>query len=104
MALQCQISDTQRQSMDELLGLARGLMADRKPNDGEIEYRNEWLGKHSYVKSSFPGSCIHERIREVLADGMVTPSDGNNRNSWWSADWVSTRVVQAGWAKRSKKR
>ena len=61
--------------MDELLGLARGLMADQKLNDSEIEFVSEWLDKRSAIKSVFPGNVIYERIREVLADGLVTEEE-----------------------------
>ncbi len=68
-------ADTLKQSMDELLGLARGLIADQVLSDSEIGYLNGWLDKRDFVTSSFPGNVIHQRIREVLADGMVTEEE-----------------------------
>ena len=64
-----------RESLGELLGIARGLMADRELSDAEIHFLNEWLQQRYWVASSFPGNVIHERIREVLEDGIVTEEE-----------------------------
>ncbi len=64
-----------KEPMGELLGLARGLMADQKLGDSEIEYLNEWLGKRHDIKATFPGNVIYERIGEVLADGVITEEE-----------------------------
>ena len=71
-------SDTLNPSMDELLGLARGLMADQKLSDSEIMFLSEWLDKRSSVKSSFPGSVIYERTKKVLEDGIITEEERNH--------------------------
>lgn len=68
-------SDALRQSMSELLGLARGFMADQELSDSEIEYLKDWLDKRYSITSAFPGNVIHERIRDVLADGVVTEDE-----------------------------
>jgi len=68
-------SDPLKQSAGELLGLARGLMADQQLTDGEIKYLSEWLEKRQSITSSFPGNVIYERIREVLADGVITEEE-----------------------------
>ena len=64
-----------KQSLGELLGLARGLMADRELTDSEINFLNEWLDNRYLVTSSFPGNVIHDRIKEVLADGVITEEE-----------------------------
>jgi hypothetical protein len=68
-------SDPLKQSVGELLGLAHGLMADQQLTDSEIAYFNEWLDKRHAITSSFPGNVIYERIREVLADGVITEEE-----------------------------
>jgi len=68
-------SETLKQSLGELLGLARGLMADQELTDSEIHFLNEWLEDRHTMTSSFPGNVIHERIKDVLEDGVVTEEE-----------------------------
>jgi len=68
-------TDSLKQSLGELLGLARGLLADQELSDGEIEFLDKWLEERYSMTSSFPGNVIHGRIKEVLADGIVTEDE-----------------------------
>jgi NAD-dependent DNA ligase len=68
-------SDSVKRSLGELLGLARGLLADQELSNSEIEFLNEWLEERYEMTSSFPGNVIHDRIKEVLADGVVTEEE-----------------------------
>jgi len=68
-------SETMKQSLGELLGLARGLLADQELSDGEINFLNEWLEERYQMTSSFPGNVIHKRIKEVLQDGVITEEE-----------------------------
>ncbi len=68
-------SDSLKQSLGELLGLARGLMADDELTDGEIRFLNEWLEERFMMTSSFPGNVIHQRIKDVLEDGVITEEE-----------------------------
>ena len=68
-------SATLKQSLGELLGLARGLMADQELTDSEIHFLNEWLDDRYVITSSFPGNVIHDRIKEVLEDGVITEEE-----------------------------
>ncbi|MFC1688342.1 NAD-dependent DNA ligase [Pseudomonadota bacterium] len=68
-------STSLKQSLGELLGLARGLMADQELTNSEIRFLNEWLEERYVMTSSFPGNVIHERIKEVLADGVITEEE-----------------------------
>ena len=64
-----------KQSLNELQGLAHGLMADAELTDSEITYLDEWLDKRHAITTSFPGNVLHQRIKEVLADGVVTEEE-----------------------------
>ena len=64
-----------KQSLSELLGLARGLLADQELSDSEISFLDDWLNQRSAMTSSFPGNVIHARIKEVLEDGVVTEEE-----------------------------
>jgi hypothetical protein len=68
-------SETLKQSLGELLGLARGLMADQELTDSEIRFLDDWLEDRYSMTSSFPGNVIHERIKDVLEDGVVTEEE-----------------------------
>lgn len=68
-------SDELRQSLRELLGIARGILADQHLSDGEIDYLKAWLDQRHEMTASFPGNVIHERIKHVLEDGVVTEEE-----------------------------
>lgn len=64
-----------RQPLGELLGIARGLLADAELSDHEIRFLNDWLEAHYSIASSFPGNVLHDRIRAVLEDGVITAEE-----------------------------
>lgn len=64
-----------KRPLGELLGIARGLLADRELGDDEIHFLNGWLDTHYSIASSFPGNVVHERIRAVLEDGVITAEE-----------------------------
>lgn len=64
-----------KQSLGELLGLAKGMLADQELSDSEIRFLHDWLEKRYHMTSSFPGNVIHKRIKEVLEDGVVTEEE-----------------------------
>ena len=68
-------SDKLKQSLGELLGLARGLMADQVLTNSEIHFLHDWLEQRYSMTSSFPGNVIHERIKDVLEDGVITEEE-----------------------------
>jgi len=68
-------SHTLKPSLDELLGIARGLLADNELNDGEIEFLRSWLDDRYTITSEYPGNVIYHRIKEVLADNVVTEDE-----------------------------
>jgi NAD-dependent DNA ligase len=68
-------SETLKQSLGELLGLARGLLADQELTDSEIKLLHEWLEDRYHMIASFPGNVIHKRIKEVLEDGVITEEE-----------------------------
>jgi len=64
-----------KRSLGELLGLARGLMADQELSDGEILFLQDWLESRYEITSSFPGNVIYDRIQSVLEDGIITEEE-----------------------------
>jgi NAD-dependent DNA ligase len=63
------------QSCSELLGIAEGLLADGKLCDAEIQFLSRWLDNHGPMSCEWPGDVIHSRVKEVLADGVVTETE-----------------------------
>lgn len=68
-------STTMKQSLGELLGIARGLLADEQLTNEEIHFLHDWLEERHRIASSFPGNVIQERVREVLEDGVITEEE-----------------------------
>ena len=64
-----------KQPLGELLGLARGLLADEELSDTEIAFLHDWLEERYSITSAFPGNVIHARIKEVLEDGVITEEE-----------------------------
>jgi len=64
-----------KQSLGELLGIARGLLADNVLGNDEIHFLRDWLDQRGELTSSFPGNVIHDRIGKVLEDGVVTEEE-----------------------------
>lgn len=63
------------QSAAQLIGLAAGLVADQVLDDREIRFLQDWLAAHEAIAVQWPGSIIANRIREVLADQVVTEAE-----------------------------
>ena len=68
-------SSSLKQSLGELLSVARGLMADEELTNSEIRFLNDWLEERYTMTSSFPGNIIHQRIKDVLEDGVITEEE-----------------------------
>ncbi|TFZ08185.1 BRCT domain-containing protein [Ramlibacter humi] len=64
-----------RQSCAALVGIVQGLLADGQLNDQEIQFLNKWLTAADAVNGVWPGSAIHAKVNEILADGHVTAEE-----------------------------
>ena len=61
-----------KRSCESLIGICSGLVADGELNDREIVFLSTWLTENETIGRTWPGEVVVARIREVLADGMVT--------------------------------
>jgi NAD-dependent DNA ligase len=61
-----------KQSLGVLIGIATGLLADRTLSDSEIQYLHDWVTAHDEVAFAWPGDIIHQRVKAVLAAGIIT--------------------------------
>jgi len=64
-----------KQSLGVLTGIATGLLADRTLNDSEIQYLYDWVTAHDEVAFAWPGDILHQRVKAVLADGIITEAE-----------------------------
>lgn len=61
---------TSRQ-IDELIGIARGLLADGKINQAEIEFLQKWLAANADISNQPLIHVLYHRVNEILADGVA---------------------------------
>lgn len=61
--------------ISELLGLAKGMLADGVVSDAEIVLLHEWMLTHPEPVSHWPCDRIATRLQAVLADGIVDPEE-----------------------------
>ena len=57
--------------VNELMGLAHGLIADGVVNQTEAEYLHKWLVAHQDVSSNAVVSTLFCRVQEFLKDGVL---------------------------------
>lgn len=60
-----------RRSVDELIGICRGILADGAVNKSEAEFLLDWLERHREFAETFPFSTLYPRVRDAMQDGVV---------------------------------
>lgn len=58
-------------SMDELIGVCKGVVADGYVHQSEAEYILKWLNSNRSVAHEWPANVITARIKDFLADGRL---------------------------------
>lgn len=58
-------------SVDELIGLCKGILADNKINQQEAEFLLKWIETNQDVIEAWPASQIYKRIAVALDDGFL---------------------------------
>jgi len=60
-------------NIDELIGLAKGVLADGVVAQGEVEYMISWIESHFNKQSinEYPLNIIYERLLNVMKDGVL---------------------------------
>lgn len=61
---------TSRQ-IDELIGIARGLVADNAINPTEVEFLQKWLAANAVISDQPVIRVLYKRVTEILVDGLV---------------------------------
>lgn len=65
----------QSRQVDELIGLARGLIADGALNSAEVEFLQTWLAANLAISHQPLFATLYDRVREILADGIADPAE-----------------------------
>ena len=63
--------------VDELIGLARGLIADGAINQLEVEFLQKWLVANGSVSDQPILRALYKRVNDILSDGVVDQSEMN---------------------------
>jgi NAD-dependent DNA ligase len=57
--------------IDELIGIASGLVADDQINQAEVEFLQKWLAANSIISDQPVIKVLYRRVNQMLADGIV---------------------------------
>ena len=57
--------------IDEMIGLARGLIADGRIEQSEVEYLQKWLAANQAITDQPLIAKLYRRVAEILHDGVV---------------------------------
>lgn len=65
------LRDKVDRTVDELIGLAKGMVADEKIHPKEAEFLEQWLICNQNCNDKWPVSIIYMRITEMMADRVL---------------------------------
>jgi len=71
VAVKFQAKAIEARSLDELVGLCKGVVADGQINGPEAEFILNWLNANQSVANTFPANVLYPRLVEMLADGKL---------------------------------
>jgi len=61
--------------VSEMLGLARGLLADGVITEEEVKLLRAWMEAHPDAIRAWPGSVLWRRLERIFADGVITEEE-----------------------------
>jgi hypothetical protein len=64
-----------KRSCGALVGIAQGVLCDRALSDDEVRFLHDWLTSNDEICQGWPGDVIYKRVRDVLADGIITEAE-----------------------------
>lgn len=89
---------TSRQ-IDELVGLARGIVADGTINQAEVEFLQKWLAANMAISDQPMIRRLYVRVNAILADGVADAEECRDLldtlNSFSSRDFELGEVLKA---------
>ena len=66
------------QAVVSLVGIVEGVLCDGNLNNDEIKFLDSWLDHNRQISSTWPGDAVYARVKDVLADGIITEDERNN--------------------------
>ncbi|SFU19204.1 NAD-dependent DNA ligase [Mesorhizobium sp. YR577] len=85
--------------IDELIGLARGLAADGRLNQAEVEFLQKWLAANLEISEQPIIHTLYHRINQILNDGVVDEDEHteliDTLNSFSSHDFELGEVLKS---------
>lgn len=70
--------ESDKDIVNHLLGIVRGITADAELNEKEIKAMRSWLKGSYEIKNTWPFNILRTRIDNVLADGVVTDEESSD--------------------------
>ena len=64
-------SNQEDRSVNELMGIARGITSDGTVNKREAEFIVKWLDNHASMVDRYPFNILFRRINDMLSDGII---------------------------------
>ena len=68
-------------SVQSLLGLCKGLLADNVLTEQEIIFLDTWLKENEQITRAWPANVIADRLQAVLDDGIITQEEAEDLKS-----------------------
>lgn len=65
-------------TIDELIGLCKGIQADGVLHDEEVKFLAQWLEENLSTIKVWPVSILAERIDKIMKDGIVDENEKND--------------------------
>lgn len=62
-------------AIDELIGLGKGIIADKTINQHEASFILDWLEANEHTLDKWPANVLYRRIREMMADGVLDENE-----------------------------
>ena len=84
-----------KRSCESLLGICSGMLADGHLANEEIRFLDTWLADNDDIATSWPGEVIVKRVRDVLADGIITEEEREYLKSTLS-DLIGGSIEETG--------
>ena len=89
---------TSRQ-IDELIGIARGLVADGQINQPEVEFLQKWLAANAIISDQPVVRVLYRRVNQMLADNVLDDEEKiellDTLNSFSSRDFELGEVLKS---------
>ena len=60
-----------KKAINELIGLAKGLLADKILQTTEVDFLIKWLEANSHISDIWPANVLFDRVDRALEDGFV---------------------------------